>query len=106
MRSLHLNPTGAPPASSTGPSPMSSPALPPIVLAFAATDPTGGAGQQAALLTLSSTGCHAPSEKTPITIQDTAGVANLQAVDYAKVADQAAVMLDETTVATFKVVPG
>ena len=31
---------------------MSSPALPPIVLAFAATDPTGGAGMQADLLTL------------------------------------------------------
>ena len=31
---------------------------PPLVLSFAASDPTGGAGIQADLLTLASMGCH------------------------------------------------
>jgi len=31
---------------------------PPIVLTFAASDPTGGAGLQADILTLASLGCH------------------------------------------------
>ena len=41
--------------------------LPPIVLSFAGTDPTGGAGIQADLLTLSSMGCHALTVVTAIT---------------------------------------
>ena len=82
---------------------MSSPALPPIVLAFAATDPTGGAGVQADLLTLSSMGCHALSVVTAITVQDTAGVENLQAVDSDWVADQARLVLEDMPVAAFKV---
>jgi hydroxymethylpyrimidine/phosphomethylpyrimidine kinase len=32
--------------------------VPPIVLVFSATDPTGGAGMQADILTLASMGCH------------------------------------------------
>ncbi len=82
---------------------MSSPVLPPIVLAFAATDPTGGAGVQADLLTLSSMGCHALSVVTAITVQDTAGVENLQAVDSDWVADQARLVLEDMPVAAFKV---
>ena len=82
---------------------MVSPSLPPIVLAFAATDPTGGAGIQADLLTLSSMGCHALSVVTAITIQDTAGVENLQAVDSDWVADQARLVLEDMQVAAFKI---
>jgi hydroxymethylpyrimidine/phosphomethylpyrimidine kinase len=82
---------------------MSAPALPPIVLAFAATDPTGGAGLQADLLTLSSMGCHALSVVTAITVQDTAGVENLQAVDADWVADQARLVLEDMAVAAFKI---
>ena len=40
-------------------------------LTFAATDPTGGAGIQADILTLSSMGCHALSVVTAVTVQDT-----------------------------------
>lgn len=82
---------------------MSAPALPPIVLAFSATDPTGGAGMQADLLTLSSMGCHALSVVTAITVQDTAGVENLQAVDSDWVIDQARLVLEDMAVAAFKV---
>src|SRR5439155_1724394 len=44
---------------------------PPIVLTFAASDPTGGAGLQADLLTLVSMGCHPLSVVTALTMQDT-----------------------------------
>jgi hydroxymethylpyrimidine/phosphomethylpyrimidine kinase len=76
---------------------------PPIVLVFAAADPTGGAGVQADLLTLASMGCHALSSITAITIQDTAGVENLQAIDSDWVADQARLVLEDMPVAAFKI---
>src|SRR5882762_1631715 len=76
---------------------------PPIVLAFAAADPTGGAGVQADLLTLAAMGCHALSVITAITVQDTAGVENLQAVDPEWVVDQARLVLEDMPVLAFKV---
>ncbi len=82
---------------------MSSPALPPIVLTFAATDPTGGAGLQADVLTLSSMGCYALSVVTAITVQDTAGVENLHPVDSDWVVDQARLLLEDMPVAAFKI---
>jgi hydroxymethylpyrimidine/phosphomethylpyrimidine kinase len=76
---------------------------PPIVLAFAGTDPTGGAGIQADLLTLSSMGCHALSVITAITVQDTAGIEDVQAVDSEWVSDQARLVLEDMPVAAFKI---
>jgi len=68
--------------------------VPPIVLSFAATDPTGGAGIQADLLTLSSMGCHALTVVTAITVQDTAGVEDVLPIDADWVSDQARVILE------------
>ncbi len=76
---------------------------PPIVLAFAGSDPTGGAGIQADLLTLSSMGCHALSVVTAITVQDTAGVEDVQAVEADWVSDQARLVLEDMPVAAFKI---
>jgi hydroxymethylpyrimidine/phosphomethylpyrimidine kinase len=69
---------------------------PPIVLSFAASDPTGGAGLQADILTLASLGCHPLSVVTAITVQDTAGVEAVLPIDAAWVADQARALLEET----------
>ncbi len=77
--------------------------MPPIVLSFAATDPTGGAGIQADLLTLSSMGCHALSVITAVTVQDTAGVEGVLAIDADWVMDQARVLLEDMPVAAFKI---
>ena len=77
--------------------------LPPIVLSFAASDPTGGAGIQADLLTLSSMGCHALTVVTAITVQDTAGVEDLFAIDADWVSDQARGLLEDMSVAAFKI---
>jgi hydroxymethylpyrimidine/phosphomethylpyrimidine kinase len=82
---------------------MASVPLPPIVLVFAGTDPTGGAGMQADLLTLSSMGCHALSVVTAITVQDTAGVEDVQAVESDWVSDQARLVLEDMPVAAFKI---
>lgn len=77
--------------------------LPPIVLSFAATDPTGGAGIQADLLTLASMGCHALTVVTAITVQDTAGVEDVLPIDADWVSDQARVLLEDMPVAAFKI---
>ena len=77
--------------------------IPPIVLSFAGTDPTGGAGIQADLLTLSSMGCHALSVVTAITVQDTAGVEDVLPIEADWVSDQARVLLEDMPVAAFKI---
>ncbi len=77
--------------------------LPPIVLAFAATDPSGGAGLQADILTLASMGCHPLSVVTAATIQDTMGVEDVMALDAQWVADQARCVLEDMPVAAFKI---
>jgi hydroxymethylpyrimidine/phosphomethylpyrimidine kinase len=75
---------------------------PPIVLAFAASDPTGGAGMQADLLTIASLGCHPLSVLTALTVQDTRGVESLLAIDPAWVERQARRVLEDIPVAAFK----
>lgn len=77
--------------------------MPPIVLTFAASDPTGGAGMQADLLTLAALGCHPLSVLTGLTVQDTSGVELLEPIDAALVARQARRVLAESKVAAFKV---
>jgi hydroxymethylpyrimidine/phosphomethylpyrimidine kinase len=79
------------------------PDSPPIVLVFAATDPSGGAGIQADILTLSSMGCHALSAVTAVTIQDTLGVEDVLPIDAEWVADQARCVLEDMPVAVFKI---
>ena len=75
----------------------------PNVLTFAASDPTGGAGLQADLLTLAALGCHPLSALTGITVQDTTGVEHLEPVAAELVTRQASFVLAETQVAAFKV---
>jgi len=79
------------------------PDLPPIVLAFAATDPSGGTGLPADLLSLASMGCHPLSVVTALTVQDTLGLQSVQPVDAESVADQARCVLEDMRVDAFKV---
>jgi hydroxymethylpyrimidine/phosphomethylpyrimidine kinase len=78
------------------------PSVPPIVLSFAASDPTGGAGMQADLLTLASMGCHPLTVVTALTVQDTRGVDDLLPIDSDWVVDQARKLLEDMPVAAFK----
>ena len=77
--------------------------LPPIVLVFAAADPSGGAGLQADIMTLSSMGCHPLSVVTAVTIQDTMGVDDVWPIEAEWVADQARCVLEDMPVAAFKI---
>jgi hydroxymethylpyrimidine/phosphomethylpyrimidine kinase len=83
--------------------PDNDPVFPPLVLTFAASDPSGGAGLQADILTLASMGCHPLSVVTAITVQDTRGVDGVQAVDAEWVADQARCLLEDMPVDAFKI---
>jgi len=79
------------------------PEYPPLVLTFAASDPSGGAGLQADLLTLASMGCHPLSVVTAITVQDTLGIEGVQPLDAEWVADQARCLLEDVPVDAFKI---
>src|SRR3954466_2061333 len=76
---------------------------PPIVLVFAASDSTGGAGMQADILTLAARGCHPISVVTALTVQDTRGVERVQAVDTALLSEQARCLLADFAVAAVKI---
>ena len=77
--------------------------MPPIVLTFAASDPTGGAGLQADTLTLAALGCHPLSVLTGVTVQDTSGVELLEPLGAQLVERQARRVLAESKVAAFKI---
>lgn len=75
---------------------------PPVVLTFAATDPSSGAGLQADILALASIGCHPLSVVTAITVQDTVGVESVMALDADWINEQARSILEDVQVSAFK----
>jgi hydroxymethylpyrimidine/phosphomethylpyrimidine kinase len=76
---------------------------PPVVLVFAGTDPTGGAGISADVLTLASLGCHAAVVVTAVTAQDTAGIKQFSSTETELVIAQARAVLEDMPVAAFKI---
>lgn len=76
---------------------------PPLVLVFAASDPSGGAGIQADILTLASLGCHPLSALTAITVQDTVGVDSVHPIEAGIVERQARTLLADMRVVAFKI---
>jgi len=79
------------------------PQAPPAVLVIAASDPSGGAGLQADILTLASMGCHPLTVMTAVTVQNTSGVEDLLPIDADWIADQARCILEDVPVAAFKI---
>lgn len=76
--------------------------MPPMVLTFAASDPTGGAGVQADLLTIAALDCHPLSVVTGLTVQDTRGVARMMTIESEWVRSQAQHLLADVKVAALK----
>ncbi|HEU5339433.1 MAG TPA: hydroxymethylpyrimidine/phosphomethylpyrimidine kinase [Sulfuricaulis sp.] len=76
---------------------------PPVVLVFAGTDPSGGAGIVADVLTLASLGCHPAPVVTAVTAQDTAGIKEFACIETELVIAQARAVLEDMPVAAFKV---
>ena len=74
----------------------------PKILTFAASDPTGGAGIQADLMTQTSLGCYPLSVLTAITCQDTSGVSDVVPIDSSIVEKQARLILNETKIDVIK----
>jgi hydroxymethylpyrimidine/phosphomethylpyrimidine kinase len=75
---------------------------PPVVLSFAASDPTCGAGVQADVLTVAAMGCVPVCVVTAITVQDTRGVQGVLPVQSDWVEQQARRLLDDVRVSAFK----
>lgn len=76
---------------------------PPAVMTLGCSDPSGGAGIQADILTLASLGCHPVSVITALTVQDSASVHDLMVIDADWVHDQARLLLEDMPIAAFKV---
>jgi hydroxymethylpyrimidine/phosphomethylpyrimidine kinase len=76
---------------------------PPNVLVIAASDPTGGAGLQADVLTLASLACHPLSVLTAYTVQDTHGVAALHGLEAERIAEQARCVLADAPARAIKI---
>jgi len=76
---------------------------PPVVLVFAGTDPTGGAGVTADVLTLASLGCHPTVVVTAVTAQDTTGIKQFTVMETELIIAQARAVLEDMPVAAFKI---
>ena len=75
----------------------------PLILTFGVSDPVGATGIQADLAAFSALGCHGLSVLTGLLIADTARVEDIDEVDADWVVDQARGLLEDMTVAAFKV---
>ncbi len=76
---------------------------PPVVLCFSGADPTGGAGIQADIETLSSHGCIAASVITAATVQDTVDVISFAPMPADLVIEQARAVLEDMPIAAIKI---
>ncbi len=75
----------------------------PVVMTFAGSDPSGGAGLQADIETLASMGCHASPIITAVTVQDTQQLFRYQAMEASLVVEQARAVLEDIPIAAFKI---
>ncbi|MFV1996715.1 MAG: hydroxymethylpyrimidine/phosphomethylpyrimidine kinase [Acidiferrobacterales bacterium] len=75
---------------------------PPVVLIFAGSDPTGGAGLVADIQSVAAFGCHPAPIVTAVTVQDTSELTKFVAMDTGLVIAQAKAVLADMPVAAFK----
>ena len=75
----------------------------PLILSFGAADPAGAIGVQADLAAFSALSCIGLAATTALLIGDSARVEDVQDIDPDWVSDQARVVLEDMTMAAFKV---
>lgn len=75
---------------------------PPCVLVFSGSDPSGGAGMQADIPTISALGCHPLSVPTALTVQDNVSVFAVHALAPELIQQQAQVLIDRFDIAAVK----
>jgi len=74
----------------------------PVVMIFAGSDPTGGAGLVADIQSVTALGCHPAPVITAVTSQDTKELKNFIAVDTEIVIEQSRAVLEDMPIAAFK----
>jgi hydroxymethylpyrimidine/phosphomethylpyrimidine kinase len=74
----------------------------PVVMSFAGSDPTGGAGIQADIEAVASMGCHAAPVITAVTVQDTTNVLGCMPLAAELVVQQARAVLEDMPVQAIK----
>jgi hydroxymethylpyrimidine/phosphomethylpyrimidine kinase len=77
--------------------------IPPVVLCFSGADPTGGAGIQADIETISSHGCVAAAVITAATVQDTVDVISFAPMPSEIIIEQARAVLEDMPIAAIKI---
>lgn len=75
----------------------------PTVMCFSGLDPTGGAGIQADIETLFSSGCHCAPIVTCLTVQNTQNAMSASEVSPALIIQQARAILEDMEIACFKI---
>lgn len=75
----------------------------PLILSFNASDPVGASGLQADAATCASLDCHALSVTTALLVGDSAGIEEIFPVESETVGRQARALLEDMTIASFKV---
>lgn len=75
----------------------------PNVLSIAGSDPSGGAGIQADIKTISANGAYAMAVLTSLTVQNTHGVRNIHLVPTSFVEEQLAAVIDDVEIASVKI---
>jgi hydroxymethylpyrimidine/phosphomethylpyrimidine kinase len=78
-------------------------AVPPLVLIFGPVDPTGADGVTADAVTCARLGCHGLAAATALTVQDTAGIEEIQPVPPELLDSQARCLLEDMPVQAIKV---
>ncbi len=75
----------------------------PSVMTVAGFDPSGGAGIQADIKTISALGCFATSALTALPVQNTCGVRSIHSIPVEVVADEMRAILDDIPPAAIKI---
>src|ERR1700685_4101704 len=75
------------------------PEKPPIVLTIAGFDPSSGAGITADIKTIAAHGCYGVACITAMTVQSTAGVKRIEAVDASLISDTLEELADDLDIA-------
>jgi len=76
---------------------------PPLTLVMGPVDPTGATGITADAVTCARLGCHALTVATALTVQDTAGLEDVQPTSPDQLDDQARCLLEDMTVQAIKI---
>jgi hydroxymethylpyrimidine/phosphomethylpyrimidine kinase len=79
------------------------PLIPPLILIFGPIDPSGSNGLPADAVTCARLGCHALSTVTALTVQDTAGVEDIEPVSSDLIDDQARCLPEDMAVQAIKI---